>query len=70
MDVLAHAEALEAVGSKLAIVSANDRIIEQLAVTGITDLIGEGNIYRGDERVGATIERATADAMAWVDTRR
>ena len=71
MDVLArYAAALVAVGSKLVIVSANDRIIEQLAVTGITDLIGEDNIYRGDERVGATIERATADAVAWVEAQR
>jgi sulfate permease, SulP family len=71
MDVLArYAEALAAVGSKLVIVSANERIIEQLGVTGITDLIGEDNIYRGDERVGATIERATADAVTWVEAQR
>lgn len=71
MDVLGrYAAALVAVGSKLVIVSANDRIIEQLAVTGITGLIGEHNIYRGDERVGATIEQATADANAWVEAQR
>ena len=52
------------------IVSANERIIEQLSVTGITEVIGEENLYRGDERVGATIERATNDATAWVEARR
>ena len=71
MDVLnRYAQALAAVDSKLVIVSANERIIEQLGVTGITDVIGEANIYPGDERVGATIKRAHADAVAWVDAHR
>jgi SulP family sulfate permease len=71
MDVLRrHAEALRAVDSKLVIVSANERIIEQLLVTGITDVIGEDNVYPSDERVGATIERAQDDAAAWVQARR
>lgn len=71
MDVVRrHAEALQAVDSKLVIVSANERIIEQLLVTGITDVVGEENVYPSDERVGATIERATIDATAWVQARR
>jgi sulfate permease, SulP family len=71
MDVLRrYAEALAAAGSKLVIVSANERIIEQLAVTGITAVIGDDNVYPGDERVGAATERAQADADAWVDERR
>lgn len=71
MDVVRrHAEALQAVDSKLVIVSANERIIEQLLVTGITDVVGEENVYPSDERVGATIERANADAAAWVQARR
>ena len=71
MDVLyQYAQALVAVDSKLVIVSANERIIEQLAVTGITDVIGEANIYPGDERVGATVTRAYVDAVAWVDAHR
>jgi SulP family sulfate permease len=70
MDVLhRYAESLIAVESKLVIVSANERIQEQLAVTGITDLIGASNVYEGDERVGATIRRAQADAEAWVRDR-
>ena len=61
MDALRrYAESLDQVGSKLVIVSANERIIEQLAITGITAVIGEHNVYPGDERVGATIARAEA----------
>ena len=50
--------------------SANQRIQEQLAVTGITDLIGSENLYTGDERVGATVKRAHADALAWIEANR
>ena len=68
MDALRrYAESLGDAGSRLFIVSANERIIEQLAVTGITDVIGDGGIYPGDERVGATVARAEADAASWVD---
>lgn len=71
MDVLyRYADGLAALGSKLVIVSADERIQEQLAVTGITDLIGAENLYTGDERVGATVKRAHADAMAWIETNR
>ena len=71
MDVLyRYAQGLAALGSKLVLVSANQRIQEQLAVTGITDLIGAENLYTGDERVGATVKRAHADAMAWIKTNR
>jgi len=71
MDVLyRYAEGLATLGSKLVIVAANKRIQEQLAVTGITDLIGFENVYTGDERVGATVKRAHADAMAWIETNR
>ncbi len=71
MDVLRrYAEVLVAAGSKLVIVSANERIIEQLSVTGITGVIGDENVYPGDERVGAAIERASAEATAWVEERR
>ena len=70
MDVLhRYAESLLAVDSKFVIVSANERIQEQLSVTGITDLIGADNIYEGDERVGATLRRAYDDATSWVEDR-
>ena len=71
MDVLhRYAVALAGADSKLVIVSASDRIIEQLSVTGITEVIGDDNVYPGDERVGATVKRAYADAEAWVEARR
>ena len=54
----------------LVIVSANERIQEQLGVTGITGLIGAGNVYEGDERIGATVKRAHDDAVAWVEDRQ
>ncbi len=68
MDVLRrYAQTLTATGSKLVIVSASERIQEQLRVTGVTDLIIPENIYTGDERVGATLKRAYADATAWIE---
>jgi sulfate permease, SulP family len=71
MDVLRrYAQALAACGGKLVIVSASDRIQEQLRVTGVTGLIGPENIYAGDERVGATLKRAYADAVTWISQNR
>ena len=68
MDILRrYAQTLKATGSKLVIVSASERIQEQLRVTGVTDLIAPENIYTGDERVGATLKRAYADATAWIE---
>jgi SulP family sulfate permease len=67
MDVLRrYAQSLAAVDSKLVIVSTNERIDEQLAVTGTIDVIGSDNVYRGDERVGASLKHAHADAVAWI----
>jgi sulfate permease, SulP family len=69
MEVLErYAVKLRAVESKLVIVSASDRVIEQLAVTGVTALIGEDNVYPADEWLGATLTRAHADALEWVST--
>jgi SulP family sulfate permease len=71
MDVLLrYAQSLDQVGSKLMIASTNEDIEAQLAVTGITSVIGQGSIYRGDDRVGATIRQAESDAQAWVQSRR
>ena len=68
MDVLRrYAEGLAALGSKLVIVSASERVQEQLRVTGITDVMGPENFYPSDERVGATLRRAHAEAVAWIE---
>jgi SulP family sulfate permease len=70
MDVLRrYALSLAEVGSRLVIVSASERIQEQLAVTGVTAVIGADAIYPGDERVGATLRRAYDDAELWVAAR-
>jgi SulP family sulfate permease len=71
MDVLLrYAQSLDAVGSRLMIVSTTAEIDDQLAVTGITDVIGEDGVYRGDERVGAATALAERDAVAWIERRR
>ena len=71
MDVLLrYAHALDQVGSRLMIASTNVDIEEQLAVTGITAVIGQDSVYRGDERVGATTRQAESDAQAWVESHR
>jgi len=68
MDVLhRYAQTLITAGSKLVIVSASERIQEQLHVTGVTDLIAPEDIYTGDERVHATLKRAYADAVTWIE---
>ena len=69
MDVLEkYAESLRDVESRLMIVSASDRIQEQLEVTGVTAVVGEESLYPSDERVGATIRRAFDDATQWIES--
>jgi SulP family sulfate permease len=71
MDVLArYAEDLEAVGSKLVLVSADEQLIEQFDVTGVTAAVGEANIYPTDERVGATVAKAAEEGSAWIEDNR
>ena len=71
MDVLEkYAESLRDVESRLMIVSASDRIQEQLEVTGVTAVVGEESLYASDERVGATLGRAFEDATQWIDSNR
>lgn len=67
MDVLRrYAESLHAVGSKLVIVSTNERIHEQLAVTGVERTIGAENIHDSEERVGVVLRRACESAQIWI----
>ncbi len=71
MDVLLrYAQSLASVDSRLMIVSTTAEIDDQLAVTGIADVIGTDSVYRGDERVGATTAQAEREALAWIDERR
>jgi SulP family sulfate permease len=67
MDVLArYAEDLSSVGSKLVLVSADEQLIDQFDVTGVTAAVGEANIYPTDERVGATVAKAAEEANEWI----
>ena len=71
MDVLVrYAEDLDRVGSKLVLVSADENLLEQFEVTGVTDAVGDGNIYGTDERVGATVKQAHQDATDWIEGNR
>jgi SulP family sulfate permease len=67
MDVLVrYAQSLRDAGSRLMIVSTNEEIEHQLRVSGLDGVVGADGIYRGDERVGAAISKAVADAQEWV----
>jgi SulP family sulfate permease len=67
MDVLRrYAESLNEANSKLVLISADDRIHQQLAATKVTAAVGSENIYTSDEWLGSTVKRAYADATAWV----
>jgi SulP family sulfate permease len=61
-----YARSLHAVGSKLVLITDNERVLDQLAVAGVDDLVGQGNIYRSDEWVGRTLRRAHDDSRDWV----
>ncbi len=70
IDVLrGYAESLAGVGSKLVLVSLNERLAEQFRVTGLADLIGVENMYESTDRVGAASEQAYRDALVWVAAR-
>ena len=70
MDVLLrYADELTAVGSKLVLVSADESIDHQLVASGVRDAVGDDNIYEADMWVGATLKRAQADAVDWIDER-
>ena len=65
-----YAQALNGVGSKLVLVSANDQMIDQLRATRVLDVIGHDDVYPGDEWVGHTVRRARDDALEWIDGNR
>jgi SulP family sulfate permease len=70
MDVLnRYATALAAADSKLVLSSVSDRVMEQLRIAKVTDIVDADDLYRGDERVGATLQRAHDDALIWVASR-
>ncbi|MGN6219488.1 MAG: SulP family inorganic anion transporter [Microbacterium sp.] len=57
-----YAHELRAVGSSLKLVVSEARVIQQLEAGGLRAEMGEANIYRGSEWVGAALRRAYDDA--------
>jgi SulP family sulfate permease len=71
MGVLSrYSQALNEVGSRLLIVSASERIIEQLAAPGMAESLGSDAVYGTDAQLGVATERALADARTWMDQQR
>jgi SulP family sulfate permease len=67
VDVLArYAAKLEAVGSRLFIVSVDVEAMAPLKAGGILDAIGPSSLFVGDARVGAATARAVAAAKEWI----
>lgn len=67
IDILAtYDESLEAVDSKLMIVTDSERVLDQLRRSGALRQIGEENVYRGGTRLFGTVIEASSDAQDWV----
>ncbi len=62
-----YGQQLAATGSRLFVVSDNERVRSQLEVAGVIDTIGEDAFYESNEWLGRTVRRAAADAQAWID---
>ncbi|MFC6236458.1 SulP family inorganic anion transporter [Longivirga aurantiaca] len=67
VDVLVrYAGELDAVGSRLMIVSVDARVMPQLRAGGVIDVIGPDSVFEGDARVGAALARARTEAQDWI----
>ena len=68
MDVLLkYATALREQESELVVVSEDVNLHDQLDVAGVTDVVGDANIYTSDEWVGKTVKGAYEDAIARIE---
>jgi hypothetical protein len=43
--------------------SVGDRVMEQLRMAGVTEVLPDDDLYPGDERIGATLARVRRDAL-------
>jgi SulP family sulfate permease len=59
-----YARDLATVGSSLKLVVSEPLVIRQLEAGGLSAELGDGNIYRGTEWVGAAVRQAYDDARA------
>jgi len=63
-----YSKQLRAADSRLKIVVASDRVIEQFKSAGADADIGLDDVYLGTEWLGETIRRAYDDSLAWVES--
>ena len=61
-----YSKQLGAADSKLKIVIASDRVIEQFRLAGVDADIGPDDVYLGTEWLGETVRQAYDDSRAWV----
>jgi SulP family sulfate permease len=61
-----YAEALQARDSKLMLVGVDQRVLDQLARTGLLQRIGEENVFLATSQVGEAMNQAAAAAYAWL----
>ena len=61
-----YAEALQARDSKLMLVGVDEAVLDQLARTGLLQVIGEENVFLAKPQVGAAMNQAAAAAYAWL----
>ncbi|MCW5734210.1 MAG: SulP family inorganic anion transporter [Enhydrobacter sp.] len=62
-----YAEALRERNCRLLLVGLDPEVHEQLAKTGVLQLIGEENIFLATPQIGAALNQAVAAATAWLD---
>jgi len=71
MDVLVrYGGTLRGVGGRLILVSASERVQDQLRATGVAAAVGDDGIYPTDDRVGVALRQAHDDAEAWIESQR
>ena len=63
-----YSKQLRAADSRLKIVVASDRVIEQFKSAGADADIGLDDVYLGTEWLGETVRRAYDDSLAWVES--
>ena len=62
-----YSKQLRAADSKLKIVVASDRVVEQFRLAGADADIGLDDVYLGTEWLGETVRHAYEDSLAWVE---
>ena len=67
LDLIArYAQQLHDVDSRLMVMSVDPRVLDQLVVTGVADILGTENIYPSDDWLRRELKAAMGDAETWV----